>query len=330
MKKSVYKAQFNYENRVDLGKSIPLDSPLVVYVEPSSFCNLECKFCPQHTGKSEFQKFNMTREIFDKLLLDIREFKTKPKLMRFCGIGDPLFNKHTAEFIEAVKREDVVERTELITNGLLLNEKIIPIIAGSLDRIVISVEGLSSADYLSFTLKKINFEKFVSNIASLYSISGRNCTVHIKIHNQSVLTKDREQTFFKIFEGISDEIYIENLVDLWPEKQSNLGLDAGHRFEGGGVSSSLVCPQIFKSMQVNADGRVLPCCVDWKSINIVGDVKNQSLHKIWNDKPIMELRKRHLSGERFSFSPCQGCNHNEYSEKDNIDNVREAIYNLLF
>ena len=40
------KAQFNYDGRLTLEENLPLDSPLVVYVEPSSFCNLECTFCP--------------------------------------------------------------------------------------------------------------------------------------------------------------------------------------------------------------------------------------------------------------------------------------------
>ena len=39
--------QFN-KDRLDLSSQVPLATPLVVYVEPSSYCNLECKFCPQH------------------------------------------------------------------------------------------------------------------------------------------------------------------------------------------------------------------------------------------------------------------------------------------
>jgi len=52
-----FKAKFNYEGRLKLEENLPLDSPLVVYVEPSSFCNLECKFCPQHSiAKIYFSK----------------------------------------------------------------------------------------------------------------------------------------------------------------------------------------------------------------------------------------------------------------------------------
>jgi radical SAM protein with 4Fe4S-binding SPASM domain len=320
------KPQFNYENRIVLESNLPLNSPLVIYIEPSSYCNLECKFCPQHTGKGEFPKFNMSVDKFEKVLLDISNFDSKPKLMRFCGIGDPLFNKNIDKILELANNSNAIERTELITNGLLLNDNLIKCIAKNVGRIVISVEGLSNYSYKEFTLRNINFEKFLDNISKLYNYADRNCIIHIKIHNQAVPTDDLKNRFFELFKNISDEIYIENLVDLWPEKKSNLGINEGHRFEKTTTVESKVCPQIFKSMQVNADGRVLPCCVDWKSLNVIGDTDHNSLLHIWNDKPIRDLQRKHLMGLKHTFSPCKGCSHNEYSEKDNLDNSSTVLY----
>lgn len=324
------KAQFNYDGRLTLEDNLPLDSPLVVYVEPSSFCNLECTFCPQHTGRGEFPTFNMNLKTFQKTLDDISTFNTKPSLMRFCGIGDPLFNKEISEIIKMVSASNVVQRTEVITNGILLNDERINTFSEHLGRIIISVEGLSESDYSTFSLRKINFDKFVSNIKKFYETKERKCKIHVKIHNAAVITPERKKRFFEIFESISDEIFIENLVDLWPEKKSNLGVDAGHRFESSPPPEAKVCPQIFKSMQVNADGRVLPCCVDWKSMNVIGDIKKNSLKDIWHGGTLKELQKKHLLGERGTFSPCKGCKHNEFSEKDNLDEKAELIYEKMF
>ena len=41
------KPQYNFDREV-LGEAIPLEAPYVIYSESSSYCNLECKFCPQH------------------------------------------------------------------------------------------------------------------------------------------------------------------------------------------------------------------------------------------------------------------------------------------
>ena len=324
------KSQFNYEGRLKLEENLPLNSPLVVYVEPSSFCNLECKFCPQHNGRGEFPTFNMSLKTFQKTLDDISTFNTKPSLMRFCGIGDPLFNKQISKIVKMAGLSNVIKKTEIITNGTMLNDERINTFSEYLDRIVISVEGLSELEYSTFALRKINFDKFVANIKKFYEIKDRKCVIHIKIHNAAVRTSKKKKRFFEIFESICDEIYIENLVDLWPEKKSNLGLDAGHRFESTPPPSSKVCPQIFKSMQVNANGEVLPCCVDWKSINVVGDIKKNTLKEIWHGETIKDLQKKHLLGQRNTFSPCNECNHNEYSEKDNLDKDAHIIYKKMF
>jgi len=320
-----FKAQFNYNERAPLHLLSPLASPLVIYIEPSSFCNLECLFCPQHIAKGQFTKHNMTCEVFEKVLCDLKNFESKPKLMRFCGIGDPLFNKDISQIIEMADRSNSVERTELITNGLLLTEKVIAAIAHNVDRVIFSIEGLSDEDYLKFTKRRINFDKLIRNIQDLFFTKNRKCKIHVKIHNQAVKSDDRRQLFFNLFESISDEIYIENLVDLWPELKSNLGDDSGHRFDSGTTPNSIVCPQIFKSMQVNADGRVQPCCVDWKALNIIGDVNAEDLSTIWTNRPMRRLQKLHLEGKRHTFSPCSGCVHNEYSEKDNLDAQAPAI-----
>ena len=63
--------QFNQE-RMDLGIAAPLKTPLVIYVEPSSYCNLECTFCPQHITPDTIHKKNMTVETFKKMIPNIK------------------------------------------------------------------------------------------------------------------------------------------------------------------------------------------------------------------------------------------------------------------
>lgn len=318
------KPQFNHQ-RIDLRRSLPLDAPLVIYIESSSHCNLECRFCPQHISPSEINKQNMTLDLFEKFLRDLEEFPNKIKLLRFCGLGDSLFNKDFCQILKLARKSKKIERLELITNGLLINDKIIPILAENLDRIIISIEGLNSEDYYKYALRKINFETFVDKIKCLYAYPNRYCKIHIKIHNNAVLSDCKKDRFYKLFNLISDEIYIENLVNLWPEVESNLGINNGHRFTSAPINKNKVCVQIFKSMQINSDGSVLPCCIDWKGLNKIGNLNTSTLKEIWNGVILRDLRVRHLNGEREQFSPCKGCQMNEYSDSDNIDSVATLV-----
>ena len=119
-------------------------------------------------------------------------------------------------------------------------------------------------------------------MAAFSKLKDKKCKLHIKIHNSAVQTKERLQKFHEIFSEIADELYVENLINLWPELTSNLGINTGHRFDSSDINPQIACAQIFKSMQVNFDGKVMPCCIDWKTINVIGDAKDQSLLDVWN------------------------------------------------
>jgi radical SAM protein with 4Fe4S-binding SPASM domain len=327
IKNAKYVPQFN-QKRMDLAANLPLQTPLVIYVEPSSFCNLECKFCPQYLSSDAIVKKNMSMNVFKKLISNIGEFTNKPTLLRYCGLGDSLFNKEFLEMAKHAHKSDVVERTELVTNGILLNDNLIKELPKYIDRIIISIEGLSDEDYFKYTNRKIDFKNFISNITQLNAVNGK-AKLHLKIHNAAVLDEVRKKRFFDVFEPICDEIYIENLVNLWPDLTSNMGVNAGQRFDGGSLNKVKVCPQIFKSMQINSDGRVIPCCIDWEGINIIGDIKNQNLRQIWNGDILKTLRNKHLKGLKSEIDPCKECTMNDYSEKDNLDNDAKLIYSKL-
>lgn len=320
--------QFN-QSRQDLAALSPLQSPLVVYVETSSFCNLECRFCPQHISPESLNKQNMSLDLFKKLITDMNEFSPKPKLIRFCGLGDPLFNKEFLQMVKFARQANVADKLELITNGLLLSDLLIKELPKLLDRIIVSIEGLDNDDYENFTLRRIHFDTLVDKLSKIGRQKNKRAVLHTKIHNSAVQTEERKELFFKLFSKVADEIYIENLVNLWPEVESNLGYESGHRFDSGALNKVRVCPQIFKSMQINADGRVIPCCIDWKGLNIIGDINNESIHEIWHGNKLRALRIKHLQGKRHEFSPCNGCEMNEYSERDNLDNHADQILDRL-
>ena len=74
------------ENRMPLGKMAPLQVPLVIYVEASSYCNLACNFCPHYLEPERMNKLNMSLDVFKKVIDDIYDFLTP------YDIGAFLFN----------------------------------------------------------------------------------------------------------------------------------------------------------------------------------------------------------------------------------------------
>lgn len=308
--------------RVNLGEKVPLDMPFVLYVELSGFCNLKCKFCPHYIEPESLIKDNMSLNTFKKIIDDLGDMGSL-KVLRLIGTGEPLLNKNFLEMAKYAKNSQSISRLELTTNAILLKKNEYKTeLTKYMDRIIISIEGLNADKYFEVAGTRINFDELVSNISSLFK-NKRDCTIYIKIHNNAINNENDLKLFHKIFSKICDEIYVENLVNLWPETISNLGLDNGFRF-GGEATRQLVCTQIFKSMMINANGDVVPCCVDFKRINNIGNINFQHLRDIWNSQKLNELRKLHLNAKGGTISPCKDCSYYQ-SDPDNIDVYRDEI-----
>ena len=63
--KAEVKPRIELENRTKLEEVFPLDTPFLIFLDPSDLCNFQCKFCPSG----------------DKALL--KKVKRRPGLMDF-------------------------------------------------------------------------------------------------------------------------------------------------------------------------------------------------------------------------------------------------------
>ena len=312
--------------RLALQELIPLKTPLVVYVESSGYCNLRCAFCPHGMDAKALKKDIMSAELFEKLIGDLAAFPEKIKLIRFTGEGDPLVNKNIIKMLKYAKERKVAERIELISNGTLLSADLIENLPRFLDRIIFSIEGLSAEEYLRICNTNIDFQRLLGNLKAIFDAKG-DCTVHIKIHNEAVNSEEKKALFFKTFSNLCDEIYIEQLVPMWPELISEYAVD---KFRwGGDMVKRKVCPQIFKAVQVQGNGDVVPCCVDWRRMHLLGNVGRASLLEIWNGAKLRGLQVQHLKGNKNKIEPCKDCAFNDYNEIDNIDQYSEECLKRL-
>jgi radical SAM protein with 4Fe4S-binding SPASM domain len=291
------------DNRINLKDRIPLNTPLVIYVEPSGFCNLRCSFCPNSIMKN---KSKMTIDLFMKLIDELELFEDRIKLLRICGFGEPLLNKKIVDMIRYAYHK--VERIELVTNGLLLDWTFRFNLSRYVDRTIISLEGMTDEEYKKNACSKVNVGELIKKIEHLCA-SKLNSTIHVKVINT-----EYKELFFKTFD-FCDEAYIENIVPLWAGFDSD---KINTNRWGNKIIHKNICPQIFKGLQIYANGDVVPCCVDWERVNILGNINTVSLAEIWKGSKLKELQKEHLQGLKESIKPCNKCLMNDYCEKDII------------
>lgn len=320
--------------REELSELLPLPNPISMQVDPASLCNFKCAFCP--TGDPHLIKRSgrrqtfMKLELFEKIVEDISAFKTNLKVLRLFKDGEPTLNPDFIRMVLLAKRESRIERVETTTNGSRLdvgfNERLV---ASGIDRVVISVEGVTADRYLSFARVRFDYDAFVEKVRHLYSIRGE-MKVHIKTVAQNLdLSAGEDRKFFDTFGPISDGIYIENTVASWPQFSVAGAVSDEVDAYGGEAVQKEVCPYLYYSLSINSDGVVSPCCVDWNRELAIGSVANESLLDIWNGKALNALRRQHLFEGLGANQSCASCGQVHACTHDNLDRHKDKLKKLL-
>lgn len=332
--KAEIKPRIELENRTKLEEVIPLNVPFTVFVDPSDICNFKCKFCP--TGDRELMKeiernsMIMDFDLYKKVIDDLCELEKPIKVLRLYKDGEPLLNPRFADMIRYAKERGCAEQIDTTTNASLLDpEKNLEIIEAGLDRINISINGLSDESYKEFTRHNVKFDKLVENITHFYK-HRKNCLVLIKMVGDN-LSREEHERFYDIFGNIADRIFIEHVAPCWPTfEMTDVAPNQSVGIYGQEISEVVVCPYIFYSLSINSDGSVSLCFLDWGKKMVVGDIKREHFKDIWNGKKLFEYRKMHLMKERKQHPVCGVCGQLSHGLPDNIDPFAETLLHRLY
>lgn len=321
-----------YKERTRLETVIPLKTPFILYVDPSSVCNLKCQFCPcggAHdelwTDEKRKSIGTMKMDLFKKIIDDCGGFPDKIKVLRLYKEGEPLANPHFAEMVAYAKESGYFINIDTTTNATLLNPKLNrAIIDAGLTRMHISVEGLCGDDYEKICGTKIDFDKFRENIQDLYEHRG-NCHIFIKTIVENCSAEDearKKEKFYALFGDMCDEISFEHIAPCWPGFDKELySQEVG--VYGNKIQECIVCPRLFYILTINSDGAASRCIVDWNRKMLIGDVYESSVPELW--KKMDEYRIAHLKGNRRKMDGCDECLEIETAAIDNIDEYREEL-----
>lgn len=298
-------------------KSLPLDTPWTLMIDPTNKCNFQCTFCP--TGDAELLKSAqrplgmMSHELFCKIIDDLRDFKSKVRSLRLFKDGEPFLNRNLLSMLRYAKQAEVADELYIISNGsLITKDNAIGLLEAGLDRLRISVEHVSSEKYKQITRTYGNYERIVANVKFLFEERNRRGSklfINPKILDTG-LTDAEKQKFRDDFGPISDEQTIETLMG-WSDSASKdwtLGTNPVYGIDSRSVISNInVCNEPFKGLAINSDGTVSVCCVDWSHGTLVGDVKIERLIDIWNGEKLAHFRMQHLQGKRHLIKACADC-----------------------
>lgn len=320
------------KERRKLADVLPLLSPYAINFNISNICNFKCFYCAHGEAKREVEckrtEKVMTLDILKSCIDYIKQEGIYLKNINLCGLGEPLLNKEFCNMVKYIKEKQVTECVETITNASLLTKEYCnKIISSKLDKIRISLQGLSGEDYLRVAGVKLDFNKLYENIKYLCENRG-SLFVYIKIMDVMVKGESQKKLFFDLFDGIADEVYIENLLPLTDYMDYSDGnSDFSKTLYGEKLEKVTVCTQPFYSCIVDYDGTVYPCCMTpvpkkFEKLSEIG------MDKIWNGIEYNKFLISLLSGDAYRDNfACKACNRYKYMllKTDSLEEKKEIL-----
>lgn len=332
---------FNPDSKkVKLPEAVPLPTPFLVFIDPSSACNFRCKFCP--TGHLDLRKREnnypkiMDYPLFKKIIDDLGDFPNKAKVLFFHKDGEPLVNPKLGDMMELAVRRNVAEKYWLTTNASLINQhRAEEIVASGIDVVRLSIEHVSAEGYKELTQNFSNYDQVLRGVAMLWDErerKGSKMRIYAKLIDFNFNEEELEK-FGRDFGDIADEVLLTQ-PNGWSQPGAfdfTLGVKpkAGHDGESRLAPERIACINPFYNFAINADGQVGLCPVDWSHGTVVGDVRREKLLDIWNGRRARELQVLHLSGRRHENKACKNCECVPYSPESELDSDIERLLPLF-
>lgn len=281
--------------RQELYRCLPLNAPLSIHIFPSFYCNFRCNYCLHSLSTKKlmekgFQKQYMPFEVFQNAVDNIAQSGWHLKALIFAGHGEPLLHKDIARMVAYAKEKKITDRTEIVTNGSLLTNALSDdLIAAGLDRLRVSLQGVSGEEYRKVSDVNIDFDQFTSQLRYFYTHKTQT-EVYIKIIDIALQNPGDQQKFEKVFRDVADTTAIEYAIPFVNE--INLDELSGNCKQGN-IRASEICSMPFYMLVLYPNGDVLPCCSTEVPI-VFGNVLHDNLSEIWKSQKHTEFLLQQL------------------------------------
>ena len=298
-------------------------------------CNLRCNHCYMTTYKDNGLKFYKLKKIARDCINSSKLLGYTPEFS-ITG-GEPLLSKNVFKLIKFIKEKCPSSQVSILTNGTLINDKIIEKLKLSkIDKIQVSLE--SSKKNINDSIRgKNNFDKVVNSIGLIrkanipinmhFVLSKRNSsdvipylklckdlgatTVTIsnlvpmgtgkQMETEILSPKELKQTYTQIIKFVKNNPKYSSFINTNRPIWCNFDKEKTHKIGG-------YCPVGFNTLTILPNGDALPC----RRLNLkIGNLTKKSFFQIWyGSKILWDLRDQEKligCGKCKNLENCGGC-----------------------
>jgi len=263
--------------------------PLSVSVEPASVCQLRCPECPvgQRQAGIAGKEALMPDTVWQRTLSEVA---STAWVIQFYFQGEPLLNPHLPAMV--AQAHDAGLYTILSTNAQAMTPDMAQaLIEAGLDRIIISMDGLSDASYNAYRVGGSLEKTKVAMRALREAKTKLHGHTTIELQCLRLRTNEHEwQQFKRLYKDLGADRLVFKTAQLYDYSDGHPLMPSNLRYsrylpgkDGKYHRRKLhrLCWRVWSGAVITTAGEVLPCCYDKAHAHAYGNIMNAPMRTLY-------------------------------------------------
>lgn len=287
-------------------RQVPARPPACLYVETTNHCNAKCVIC-SHPFMTRVKQ-TMEKGVFEKAI--DQAVALGIERVQLNATGEPLLDKQIAARISYAKSRGIAYVGIFSNASILTAERGEQLLGSGLDLIVLSVDGLTAAEF-ERTRPPLKFDEVYENIVRFCRqkrASGSDkpeIRIQITPIDQDVATIRQTHAFAELTE-LADRVMFTPpaFVHDWT---GNVPAAASASIVNRPSTATLPCSRLYNTMTILSDGRIPVCSLDYEGRLELGDLRKSDLGEIWKGDSFAAVRSAHEASKVSTLPVCSSC-----------------------
>ncbi len=314
--------------------------PYLLIIDPCNYCNLRCPLCPTGLGTLDRPQKMLSLEHFQRYFDPVADYLFEAYLHNW---GESLLNKNVYKMIAHAQSRNV--GTNLSTNfSETASSDLDNLLDSGLEYLIVSLDGTSQESYGEYRIRG-KFDNVIGNLAEIVRRRNARKLTNPTIEWQFIVMKQNEHQIEEA-ERLAKQIGVDLLrfipvgmpydtpdrsatADKWfPTTVAGREYSPAVEQQFGQANKPSPCFYLYRSMVVNPDGGVAPCCVVYKKDSDFAQLPTTDVMGLWTNEKYLSARALFSprNAPRHVETICDGCDIFAKYDKPHAAVVRPHVH----
>lgn len=270
-------------------------APIVVQIEPTNQCNLQCICCARKGMRRAVGRMDMA--LFRKIVDDAARINIR--IIHLYLHGEPTLHPDFPEMVRYIKSRGIA--LTVATNGMqfdaAMSGAILDAGVNCTDRLIFSVLGHSRETHEA-VMRGVDHDRVITNIEGLLRLrrEQRRSGPLIEVDYYVMPENHHEvDAFRRHWSGRVDRVSICNFSRQFAGTNADI------------APRTRTCKYIWERVTVFHNGDATTCVADVNGERICGNLRTQSLLEVWNSDGLRQARTLHREKRIPEAGLCASC-----------------------